>query len=153
MMRCAVTALPWFLNSWLWIQVLVFQIRSWANCLHINCHLFWCKGLLVWTNKKYLRAKIRFIFYQPSYYQTCSGCRCWSRSRRSTCGRGSSGSTWTTSTTRSSVTSSRLHTRASSPSSTRLVSVSARSPTRSVSTLYFDYIPESCVSCHCIGGI
>jgi len=66
-MRCAVTALPWFFNSWLWIQVCVFQIRSWANCLHINCHFFWCKGLLVWTNKKYLRAKIRFIFDQPSY--------------------------------------------------------------------------------------
>jgi len=67
MMRWAETALPWFFNSWIWIQVCVFQIGSSANCLQKNCHFFWCKGLLVWTNKKYLRAKIRFIFYQPSY--------------------------------------------------------------------------------------
>ena len=54
MMRCAVTALPCFLNSWLWIQVCVYQIGSWANCLHINCHFIWCKRLLIkniWEQK------------------------------------------------------------------------------------------------------
>jgi len=68
MMSWAVTALPWFFNSWLWIQVCVFQISSWANCLHIICDFFWCKRLLVWTGKKYLRAKIRFIFFSTLIY-------------------------------------------------------------------------------------
>jgi len=44
---------------------LIYPTYYITYCFHINCHFFWCKGLLVWTHKTIREQKSGLFFYHP----------------------------------------------------------------------------------------